>query len=241
MGRGGRPRSAPSAAVRHRQRCTPVRVRVRRLRPGSAGRAPAAAGGGGRVAHRARDVAVHRPTRRGRAGRGQSRPAQVREAVEQPQRVRPGAAVVAAGGGDHPGARRTHLAGPPPGHPAPRAALPRVRDHPGDVVRQDQATQTRPVHAAGPTDRDPPDADRPTGDGPQCARRATAVRAGPHRRQAGRRARTAPPGAADRLATDVPRLRTELAAARDATSLPDRPDPAAVDALHDLVVRTRLG
>ena len=43
------------------------------------------------------------------------------------------------------------------------------------------------------------------------------------------------------LATDVPRLRAELEAARDASTLPDRVDPAAVDALHDLVVRTRLG
>ncbi|BCB88164.1 DNA polymerase beta superfamily protein [Phytohabitans suffuscus] len=50
-----------------------------------------------------------------------------------------------------------------------------------------------------------------------------------------------PAGAAERLATDVPRLRAELEAARDTSALPDRPDPAAVDALHDLVVRTRLG
>ncbi|WP_301547479.1 hypothetical protein [Micromonospora sp. C95] len=49
-----------------------------------------------------------------------------------------------------------------------------------------------------------------------------------------------PAGAAERLAVDVPRLRAEMEAARDATSLPDQPDPAAVDALHDLVVRTRL-
>jgi hypothetical protein len=40
---------------------------------------------------------------------------------------------------------------------------------------------------------------------------------------------------------DVPRLRADLEAARDASPLPDQPDPAAVDALHDLVVRTRLG
>jgi hypothetical protein len=50
-----------------------------------------------------------------------------------------------------------------------------------------------------------------------------------------------PAGAADRLATDVPRLRAELEAARDASPLPDHADPAAVAALHDLVVRTRLG
>ncbi len=50
-----------------------------------------------------------------------------------------------------------------------------------------------------------------------------------------------PAGAAQRLAVDVPRLRAELEAARDASALPDRADPAAVDALHDLVVRTRLG
>ncbi|WP_027661039.1 nucleotidyltransferase domain-containing protein [Salinispora fenicalii] len=49
-----------------------------------------------------------------------------------------------------------------------------------------------------------------------------------------------PAGAAPRLAADVPRLRAELEAARDMSVLPDSPDPAAVDALHDLVVRTRL-
>ena len=49
-----------------------------------------------------------------------------------------------------------------------------------------------------------------------------------------------PAGAAERLATDVPRLRAELDAAREASALPDHADPAAVDALHDLVVRTRL-
>ncbi|GLY97973.1 nucleotidyltransferase domain-containing protein [Actinoplanes sp. NBRC 103695] len=42
------------------------------------------------------------------------------------------------------------------------------------------------------------------------------------------------------LAADVPRLRAELEAARDASRLPDKPGPAAVDALHDLVVRVRL-
>lgn len=50
-----------------------------------------------------------------------------------------------------------------------------------------------------------------------------------------------PDGAAEHLATDVSRLRAELEAARDASTLPDHPDPSAVDALHDLVVRTRLG
>ncbi|MGC1215181.1 MAG: nucleotidyltransferase domain-containing protein [Micromonospora sp.] len=50
-----------------------------------------------------------------------------------------------------------------------------------------------------------------------------------------------PHGAAERLATDVPRLRAELETARDTSALPDHADPAAVDALHDLVVRTRLG
>ncbi|BCB73700.1 nucleotidyltransferase domain-containing protein [Phytohabitans flavus] len=50
-----------------------------------------------------------------------------------------------------------------------------------------------------------------------------------------------PAGAAERLATDVPRLRAELEAVRGTSALPDHADPAAVDALHDLVVRTRLG
>ncbi|MFF5214439.1 DNA polymerase beta superfamily protein [Micromonospora sp. NPDC000442] len=49
-----------------------------------------------------------------------------------------------------------------------------------------------------------------------------------------------PPGAAERLAVDVPRLRADLEETRNASALPDQPDPAAVDALHDLVVRTRL-
>jgi hypothetical protein len=48
-------------------------------------------------------------------------------------------------------------------------------------------------------------------------------------------------GVVPRLATDVPGQRAELEAARDASTLPDRPDPATMDALHDLVVRTRLG
>jgi hypothetical protein len=42
------------------------------------------------------------------------------------------------------------------------------------------------------------------------------------------------------LARDVPRLRADLEAARDASTLPSQPDRAAVEALHDLVVRTRL-
>jgi predicted nucleotidyltransferase len=42
----------------------------------------------------------------------------------------------------------------------------------------------------------------------------------------------------ERLAADVAALGTELEAARDASDLPER--PAAGDALHDLVVRTRL-
>jgi predicted nucleotidyltransferase len=50
-----------------------------------------------------------------------------------------------------------------------------------------------------------------------------------------------PPGAAARLAEDIPRLRAELEAARDASTVRDRPDEAAVSALHDLIVRTRLG
>ncbi|GAB3844721.1 nucleotidyltransferase domain-containing protein [Micromonospora andamanensis] len=49
-----------------------------------------------------------------------------------------------------------------------------------------------------------------------------------------------PPGTAERLAVDVPRLRADLEEARNASTLPDQPDPAAVEALHDLVVRTRL-
>ncbi|WP_406083621.1 nucleotidyltransferase domain-containing protein [Micromonospora zamorensis] len=49
-----------------------------------------------------------------------------------------------------------------------------------------------------------------------------------------------PAGVAGWLATDVSRLHAELEAARDISVLPDRVDPAAVDALHDLVVRTRL-
>ncbi|MEV4705185.1 DNA polymerase beta superfamily protein [Actinoplanes sp. NPDC049316] len=39
---------------------------------------------------------------------------------------------------------------------------------------------------------------------------------------------------------DAAVLREELEAARDASALPEQPDPGAVEALHDLVVRTRL-
>ena len=49
-----------------------------------------------------------------------------------------------------------------------------------------------------------------------------------------------PPGVADRLAVDVPALRASLEAARDASHLPEQASAAAVAALHDLVVRTRL-
>jgi hypothetical protein len=49
-----------------------------------------------------------------------------------------------------------------------------------------------------------------------------------------------PDGAAQHLDTDIPRLRAELETARDTSPLPEHPDPAAVEALHDLVVRTRL-
>jgi uncharacterized protein len=50
-----------------------------------------------------------------------------------------------------------------------------------------------------------------------------------------------PAGAAAHLAADIPVLRAELEQARDDSRLPGYADPAAVDALHDLVVRTRLG
>jgi hypothetical protein len=49
-----------------------------------------------------------------------------------------------------------------------------------------------------------------------------------------------PGGVARHLDTDIPRLRTELETARDTSPLPEHPRHAAVDALHDLVVRTRL-
>jgi predicted nucleotidyltransferase len=49
-----------------------------------------------------------------------------------------------------------------------------------------------------------------------------------------------PAGVSDRLAADIPRLRAELEAARETSPLPDKPSAEAVNALHDLVVRTRL-
>jgi predicted nucleotidyltransferase len=42
------------------------------------------------------------------------------------------------------------------------------------------------------------------------------------------------------LARDIPRLRAELEAERDASTLPEQADRDAVEALHQLVVRTRL-
>jgi predicted nucleotidyltransferase len=50
-----------------------------------------------------------------------------------------------------------------------------------------------------------------------------------------------PDGAAQQVAADIPRLRAELQAARDTSPLPEHADPAAMNTLHDLVVRTRLG
>lgn len=50
-----------------------------------------------------------------------------------------------------------------------------------------------------------------------------------------------PDGTALRLDVDIPRLRADLEAARDTSPLPEHADPAAMNALHDLVVRTRLG
>jgi predicted nucleotidyltransferase len=49
-----------------------------------------------------------------------------------------------------------------------------------------------------------------------------------------------PPGIRADLDRDVPRLRAGLEAARDASPLPGAADPAAVDALHDLIVKARL-
>jgi predicted nucleotidyltransferase len=42
------------------------------------------------------------------------------------------------------------------------------------------------------------------------------------------------------LARDIPRLRAELEVARDASALPEHADRDAVEALHQLIVRTRL-
>ncbi|WP_433788824.1 nucleotidyltransferase domain-containing protein [Actinoplanes sp. CA-252034] len=50
-----------------------------------------------------------------------------------------------------------------------------------------------------------------------------------------------PARAAAYLAADIPALRAELEQARDESALPGYADPAAVDELHDLIVRTRLG
>ncbi len=50
-----------------------------------------------------------------------------------------------------------------------------------------------------------------------------------------------PGGAAARLAVDVPALRAELEAARDSSHLPQQASAHTVAALHDLIVRTRLG
>ena len=43
-----------------------------------------------------------------------------------------------------------------------------------------------------------------------------------------------------KLRADVTRLRTTLEEARDTSPLPPHPSPATVDALHDLIVQTRL-
>jgi predicted nucleotidyltransferase len=50
-----------------------------------------------------------------------------------------------------------------------------------------------------------------------------------------------PTGVADLMDREVPRLRAELEEARDASKLPPAAGPDAVAALHDLLVRTRLG
>jgi hypothetical protein len=49
-----------------------------------------------------------------------------------------------------------------------------------------------------------------------------------------------PPGARAALDRDVLRLRADLEEARDASPLPGAADTAAVDALHDLIVKARL-
>jgi hypothetical protein len=49
-----------------------------------------------------------------------------------------------------------------------------------------------------------------------------------------------PPAARAALDRDVPRLRADLEAARDTSPLPSSAPAAAVEALHDLVVRARL-
>jgi predicted nucleotidyltransferase len=50
-----------------------------------------------------------------------------------------------------------------------------------------------------------------------------------------------PPAVREAVLNDVPRLRAELQDARDRSHLPEHPDPEAVEALHKLVVQTRLG
>jgi uncharacterized protein len=50
-----------------------------------------------------------------------------------------------------------------------------------------------------------------------------------------------PAGAPELLAAEIPRLRAGLEEARDVSPLPDKADPDTVAALHDLLVRTRLG
>jgi hypothetical protein len=52
---------------------------------------------------------------------------------------------------------------------------------------------------------------------------------------------TFPAGARAAWERDVPRLRAALEEARDVSHLPQHPAPEAVEALHELVVRTRLG
>ena len=49
-----------------------------------------------------------------------------------------------------------------------------------------------------------------------------------------------PPEAKAALERDIPRLRAELEAARDSSHLPEHQSKESVDALHDLIVRTRL-
>ena len=49
-----------------------------------------------------------------------------------------------------------------------------------------------------------------------------------------------PPDAKAAVERDIPRLRADLEAARDSSHLPEHQSSEAVDALHDLIVRTRL-
>lgn len=50
-----------------------------------------------------------------------------------------------------------------------------------------------------------------------------------------------PHAAEHQLAADIPRLRAELETAGDTSPLPEHAGPTAMNALHDLIVRTRLG